>query len=266
MLREIGKLKLLRKYSPREYAKLLKLGSGSSREAANHFLSYQMGWVPLISDLRSIITFQSAVKNRMKDLDVLFNQNGGLHRTVGKPNPVKNRPGMWQDTQTSSSLITIESALSQSVQVRADKVTTSCMWGSVRWTNPWPSHNRLTYQELESKARALIFGAYITPKEIWDAVPWTWLEDWFANFGDYLDSTNNVLSLSPSTPCIMSHIRTEESWTRTPFTPWITGGGGTRVVETKTRVLQGATLSASMPIISAGHLAILGALALQRSR
>jgi hypothetical protein len=36
--------------------------------------------------------------------------------------------------------------------------------------------------------------------------------------------------------------------------------------ETKTRITQGATLSATIPIISGSQFAILGALALQRSR
>lgn len=272
MIHEIGTLKLLRKYSPKEYYRIAAAEGGNSKFAANKFLSYQMGWRPLISDLRKMFEFRDAVKNRSRDLDILFNQNGGLHRSVGKAqvakksNGFKASPGAWEETLTSQGSMIIESGLGKLITVRRDTITKTSMWGSVRWTNPYPKHPRLSDQELEKLARSIIFGSNITPKEIWDAVPWTWLVDWFANFGDYLDSTNNVLALAPSVPLVMTHTRTEESWTRTDQESWCSGGYGHRLYETKTRVTQGATLSATIPIISGSQFAILGALALQRSR
>jgi len=272
MIHEIGKLKLLRKYSPKEYYRIVQQEGGTGQFAANRYLSYQMGWSPLISDLRKMFDFHDAVKNRVKDLDVLFNQNGGLHRKVGLPiaassrNGFKARPGLWEETRTSSGTLFIDTGNGKLIQCRRDTITHTRMWGSVRWTNPYPKHSRISHQELEKQARAIIFGAYLTPKEIWDAVPWTWLVDWFANFGDYLDSTNNVLALAPSVPLVMTHERTEESWTRIDNEKWCQGGNGTRLYETKTRITQGATLSATIPAIGASTFAILGALALQRSR
>jgi len=216
--------------------------------------------------------FRDSVKKRIHTLDVLFNKNGGLHRTVGKSQPpsksngFKGSPGAWEETRTTSGSVFIETGLGQLIQCRRDTITSTKMWGSVRWTNPYPNHPRLSDQDLEKLARSIIFGYNITPKEIWDAVPWTWLVDWFANFGDYLDATNNVLSLAPSVPLVMTHERTEESWTRSDNLKWVTGGNGTRLYETKTRITQGATLSASIPIISGGQFATLGALAIQRMR
>nr|UJQ84948.1 MAG: putative maturation protein [Leviviridae sp.] len=272
MIHEIGMLKLLRRYSPKEYYRIAQAEGGSSKFAANRFLSYTMGWQPLISDLRKMFEFRDSVKNRVKDLDVLFNQNGGLHRTVGKArvpsksNGFKGSPGAWEETNTTSGTVFIDTGNGQLVTCRRDTITTTHMWGSVRWTNPYPKHPRLSHQELEKLARSIIFGLNVTPKEIWDAVPWTWLVDWFANFGDYLDSTNNVLALAPSVPLVMTHMRTEESWTRSDNLKWLTGGNGIRLYETKSRITQGATLSATIPIISGRQFSILGALALQRSR
>jgi hypothetical protein len=272
MIHEIGKLKLLRKYAPKQYYRILQEDGGSAQFAANRYLSYRMGWSPLISDLRKMFAFRDSVKNRVHDLDVLFNQNGGLHRKVGageppkKSNGFKGRPGLWEETRTTSGTVFADTGLGVLIQCRRDIITHTRMWGSVRWTNPYPSHPRLSHQELERQARDIIFGLYLSPKEIWDAVPWTWLVDWFANFGDYLDSTNNVLALAPSVPLVMTHERTEESWTRIDNEKWCQGGNGTRLYETKTRITQGATLSATIPAIGASTFAILGALALQRSR
>jgi len=213
-----------------------------------------------------MIQFRDSVKNKVRELDILFNQNGGLHRSVGKGNPTKGIAPTWSETNSSNGTVFIDSALGKLITCRRDTITSTQIWGSVRWTNPYPQHSRLSYQELERQARDIIFGLTVTPKEIWDAVPWTWLIDWFANFGDYLDSTNNLLSLAPSVPCVMTHQRTEESWTRSDTEKWCTGGTGTRIFETKQRVLSGATLSATLPIFSAGQLTTLSSLAIQRIR
>jgi len=272
MIRDIGHLKLLRLGTQKELDRVAAQHGGFSKFGANLLLSQQMGWAPLISDLRKMFEFRDAVKNRVHDLDVLFNQNGGLHRSVGKAqeakksNGFKAKPGAWEETRTTSGTLFIDTGIGQLIQCRRDTITSTKMWGSVRWTNPYPSHPRLSHQELEKQARSLIFGLSISPKEIWDAVPWTWLVDWFANFGDFLDASNNLLALAPSVPLVMTHERTEESWTRLDSLKQFQGGYGTRLYETKTRITQGATLSATIPIISGRQFAILGALAIQRSR
>lgn len=267
MLKEIGRLKLVRegliKASRRPPAGNAAV---AAREASNLYLSYRMGWAPFISDIRKMLQFRDQIKNRVHDLDILFNQNGGLHRSVGKGNTLKGIAPTWSEVSTTSSVKTIDSALGILIQVRSDVVTSTQMWGSVRWTNPYPRHSRLSYQELERQARDIVFGLNVTPKEVWDAVPWTWLVDWFANFGDYLDSTNNLLSLAPSVPLVMTHQETKESWTRVDTNTWCSGGSGTLRYETKTRTPSGATLSATLPIFSGGQLATLSSLAIQRIR
>jgi hypothetical protein len=274
MLHDIGRLKLLRHANHKQFDAVLATRANDPKAYANGFLSYRMGWSPLIGDLRKMLTFQDAINNRIKDLDVLFNQNGGLHRTVGKellPGVSKKhpegRPGSWTETLTSSGTLTIDSSTSASISVHRDLVTTRKMWGSVRWTNAWTLWPRLCRAELEAKARDLVTGYNVTPKMIWDAVPWTWLIDWFGNFGDYLNATNNMLALTPSIPNVMLWERTTDSWTRSDSNQdWCSGGYGTRVVEHKVRSQTTASLSAVMPIFSDDHFATLGALALQRMR
>jgi hypothetical protein len=38
-----------------------------------------------------------------------------------------------------------------------------------------------------------VLGFHSTPKLLWDAIPWTWLIDYFANVGDFLEASNGLL-------------------------------------------------------------------------
>lgn len=273
MLEDIGRLKLLRRLSHRDFdAEVALRGSNGAKNLANVNLSYLMGWSPLISDLQKLFQLEDRVMNRYHDLDVLFNKNGGLHRTVGKAIPPNSRNGgkgaaaLWSHVDSSSGTITIDSALGQLIQCRRDTITSTEIWGSVRWTNPWPHGPRLSSKQLYRQARDIVFGISVSPKQIWDAVPWTWLVDWFANFGEFLDSTNNLLSLAPSVPLVMTHQTTKECWTRADTSSWCQGGGGTRLYETKTRITAGAGLTATIPLLGIRELSVLGSLAIQRSR
>lgn len=272
MLEDIGRLKLLRNLNHKQFDFEVANRGFSAKSLANVNLSYLMGWSPLISDLRKLFQLEDRVMNRYHDLDVLFNKNGGLHRTVGKAIPPSVRNGMkgtaalWSHVDSTSDTLTIDSALGQLVQVRRDIITETNIWGSVRWTNPWPHGPRLSSRQLYRQARDIVFGISVSPKQIWDAVPWTWLVDWFANFGEFLDSTNNLLSLAPSVPLVMTHQATKECWSRSDTQSWVSGGGGTRLYETKTRLTAGAGLTATIPILGLRELSVLGSLAIQRSR
>lgn len=266
MLRDIGKLKFL-------LSDLKKLGQDfrprNAREFANHQLAVQMGWQPLISDIRKMMDFHSKVDKRILALDALLN-NGGLHRTVGKGRPAsKTRKAitpMWSDVVTTQNTLTIESGLGLLIQVRADKITRTEKWGSVRWIPTNPPSTRYSNQDLTRLARSLVFGLNLNTKAIWDAIPWTWLIDWFTNAGDYLDATNNQVPCVPSLPCVMTHTEHTESWTRIDGNKTIDGGSGTRRYEQKHRSINAASLSASIPFLSGRQLSILGALAIQRLR
>jgi len=276
MLEDIGRLKLLRQLSRKSFNLEVASRAGNAKSLANVYLSYQMGWKPLISDLRKMIQLQDAVKNRIQDLDTLFNKNGGLHRTVGKKRAARPStsnsparaasPGLWSEVSSVSGSKLLDTALGFLLSVHYDRITTTEMWGSVRWTNSFVVPHHLTDQELLNRARSLVFGLQVTPKEVWDAIPWTWMIDWFGNYGDFLNSTNNILSLTASQPCIMVHTRTEESWSRSDNINFIDGGVGTLIRDTKKRTPTAGSSSVSFPIFTGRQFSILGSLALQRSR
>jgi len=261
MIRDIGRLKL--------YGKGESGGpighAPSAKDAANHYLSGVMGWAPLISDLRKLTNFQEKVNNRVTDLDNLFNGNGGLHRSVGKANPKTGKPGSWVFQTNKVSSVFIDT-LGPSLTVKAEESILWERWGTVRWMSTALPSYHLSRKQMDQKARNLVLGLNVNPKAIWDAVPWSWMIDWYANMGEYLGTYHNALPCAPSVVCVMTHKKAEIAWTRSDqYVLQVHGGYGSRITETKDRsVVSGPSLTATIPFLSGRHFSILGALALQR--
>jgi len=259
MIRDIGRIKLGQR------------STYGAKELANHSLAAQMGWAPLIGDLRKLLDFQSQVDRTIVDLDNLFNKNEGLHRTVGKSRPPTakggGRSGLWSQVLNSTSNVTVESAIGIPIQCRLDVQTTVECWGSTRWTSIAKPGTDFSSKKLAAMARLLVFGLNINSKTVWDAFPWTWLIDWFVNVGDYLQANTNVIPVVSSTPCIMTHEKTVTTWTRIDgYQSDIAGATGSTTIESKSRTIAVPTISATIPFLSGRQLSILGALAIQRFR
>lgn len=43
-------------------------------------------------------------------------------------------------------------------------------------------------QEWEARATRALYGIDITPSAVWELIPWSWLLDWFSNFGDFMSA------------------------------------------------------------------------------
>lgn len=227
------------------------LGSG-------YYLSYQFGWKPLISDIIKLLSFQDSVDKRIVELNRLYSEKGLKRRLRLHHEVLHSQDSLFVDTAGGIQLTAIR-----------NRITTRNRWGTIRWL-PTSVPKDLRRQDLGRVARRLIFGVHqngYTAKQIWNAIPWTWLIDWFGNVDEYLGAHSNVIPAAPSGPCnIMTHTVTAETWTRTDSFTMISGCEGTRTLETKERVQSSGTLSVRLPFMSSRQLSILGALALQRKR
>jgi hypothetical protein len=268
MIRDIGRIKLYRNRAQRERRYGAENKTMSLRDIANHSLAAQMGWVPLISDLRKLLDFQAQTDRKITDLENLFVKNQGLRRTVGKP--TKDRKGgtrapLWSFTETTESEVSLSAVLG-ALKSRKTKTTSTVKWASVRWTSTARPSLQYSDKQLARLARSLVLGTNVNPKAIWDAIPWTWLVGWFTNLDDYVSAHSNVIPVKASTPLVMTHSRTEVTYARTDSISEISGGTGSKIYETKLRLFGSGTASATFPFLGARQLSILGALAIQRSR
>lgn len=231
---------------------LKKQGDNIIENAAGGYLSWQFGWKPLISDVKKLLDFNGLVDKKVSQLSQMY-QKGGTKGSVkfGEMSDSKQESFLsysWQGKQGTHVMYTYGSMKK---------------WGTVRWrptslppTNP---------ADIRKQAIRIVYGLEFSASNIWEAIPWSWLVDWFSNVGTYYSTFNNVIPMTHSAPCIMTHTMTTRH-----FAPQnsvgITGGDGSSTVETKSRSLVSPTLSASIPFLTGRQLSILGSLAILRLR
>jgi len=257
MLRDIGTLKSQLASLGRGKRKLLRF----AKQSANHNLAYQMGWRPLLSDVQKMLQFQSQVDKRIDELDRLYSSRG-----------LKRRLNLYSEVQSSDAKgFIIESQLGTLVRADWFKVTNLRSWGTIRWM-PTAIPKGTDRKDLARQARSLVFG--IRPNDygvdwsqVWNAIPWTWLADWFGNVDDYLVAHHNSIPAAPTGPCnIMTRKETYVTFRRISHQGLLTGGEGTGVLRTLSRAQSSGSLSVTLPFISARQWSILGSLAIQRFR
>lgn len=250
MIREIGDYKLkIKNFGKSEH--------GTSKSLANFHLSLVMGWSPLISDIRKLLTFQSHVDRRIKELKSL-QSNGGLHRSI--------KHGLGEANVFQSSIVSIETSLGRTIRSRKDVMTTARRWATVRWTPTSVPSDRYTSRELNQLARSLVYGTHLGLKDVWDALPWTWLVDWFTNVGDYLEANRNTVPVVASQVNVMTQTTTTVSWSRVDAYKAFAGGDGTDEYTTKRRTLQSGAIQSNFQFLTERQLSILSSLAVQRLR
>lgn len=175
-------------------------GSGNARflapkGAADHFLNHQFGWVPFISDMQKFSsTFQdaAAIKSRMT------NENGKW---------IRRRATLLNDYQetllASDSGMRVEPAGDyvstlfngtprwEVWEKKASLITTS---GSFRYYRPEFDDSLPDYGSVMSsiQRQLTIYGARLSPSNIYKAVPWTWAIDWFTDFGSVIDRFTDI--------------------------------------------------------------------------
>lgn len=231
-----------------------------SRIASGHYLAYQFGWKPMISDIQKMFQFQAEVDRRNDELNRLYSSSG-----------LKRRLKLYSEILTDEdSDVTIDSSLGILIRVRKIRVTKIERWGTIRWrpTAVPPVSSR---QDLGRLARKLVFGLNhrgLDAAQAWELIPWSWLIDWFGNFDEWLQAHRNDIPAEPTGPCnIMTRTTTYETWQRIDgFQTSITGASGVRSLETKQRSQSSGSLSVTLPYLSGRQWSILGALNLQRLR
>lgn len=234
----------------------------TAREVANHHLAAQMGWIPLVNDIRKLLKFHDHVEKRIQELDRLSSK-GGLKRVV------QSRSNSKTVTAVGTEFFAFSST---GVQIKCRKETTTSLrvWSTVRWKPTFPSSfNRMTSKARRRLAGRLVLG--LSSGQIgvqaWNLIPWTWLIGWCVNVDDFLSSYNNTVPVTHSNICVMRNTKTTENWTRTDTDPYFSGLTGQRTFERKARsVFPGPTLTAAIPFLGARQLSILASLAIQRLR
>lgn len=249
----------------------------SLRSVGKEYLNVVFGWRPLVKEIQDM--YQTYV-TLDKKLSQLVRDNGRLIRR-------RREKGV----QTSSTAVvtsgggypysqpTIVGVTSGNIRYQRTVYTekTERIWfaGGFRYYVPDIGSDRWT-----KHATRALFGANLTPEVVWQALPWSWLVDWFANVGHVISnmSSNAVDNLVADYAYVMREVRLN---TRTEVQIWLPGSGAagerysqaslTSSFEDKTYL--GTRVPAtpygfnvSWDSLSAYRLSVLAALGLSKSR
>jgi len=167
----------------RELPRLLYASVADLKGIADYFLAVQFGWIPLLSDVKKLIKFYDVVSQR---IDFLIANSGKPVRRTGRLSSTSDAAVLWDESglrmrNTAPDLG--KPSLTDSWRQSSRYTIIRERWFSgefVFWIDDirWPN--------TRSHIGAGLIGLRITPADVWDALPWTWLIDWFANVGDVL--------------------------------------------------------------------------------
>jgi hemolysin-activating ACP:hemolysin acyltransferase len=254
------------------------------KSVADSFLNHHFGWVPFIKDLRQ---FHDVFQNSEKYIDQISRDNnrwikrvrvmetteketlvskggitGAVSPWIGAPPwnmcRSQNVPGIGNTMANWT--------ISEQLQTR--------VWamGQFRYYRPEFDLSNPDYssQWNDLQRRLLLYGARISPSNVWKSTPWTWLIDWFSNIGDHIDLVNDIAidGIVSKYMYVMRHsVRrfilrsTMYYWQSSLTLDWI------RYVETKQRQRAWTPYGFSLfgKDLSAKQWAILGALGISKN-
>lgn len=157
----------------------LKERSNLARSAGGEYLNHQFGWKPLVSDVQNLMY---AVNESEKLLDAYHKGSGKVTRRG------YHYPEESSTVQSVGAMLPIPTDYDGGFLQGMETVQTSSdMWfsGAFKYYLPVSDSQRGSFASHASDARKL-YGLALTPEVLWNAQPWSWLEDWYANYGDVI--------------------------------------------------------------------------------
>jgi hypothetical protein len=195
------------------------------KKIADNFLNHQFGWVPFLSDIRKLYrTHQNSVAikrqltrnndrwvTRKKVLSNETDQNIWSKGNGMSVEPAGYYIGTLFDAGTSPTY-----ELKEEIRSEISAV------GSYKYYRPEFDPDMPDYNSAWSNLNRdlAIYGARISPSNVYRATPWTWLVDWFTDFGGNIDTITDWAqdSIVARYLFVMRHDIREQVFTQTlPF-------------------------------------------------
>lgn len=161
----------------------------SFRNLGSEYLNVNFGWIPFVKDVRDMYETYRTIDRKLAQI---VRDNGkGVHRkrvirdstTVTQP---QNTYGFtpfsgWQGDVPPN-------WMSGTGTVLRTETLIEKVWfvGKFRYYIPDTGSSEWT-----ARATRALYGASVTPEVLWNALPWSWLFDYFANVGDILSNASD---------------------------------------------------------------------------
>lgn len=270
--------------SSHEIGKSLRRGADAlspimkPKEAANHFLNHNFGWVPFVKDVSA---FVDNIVNVREKIGRLKNENGKwVRRRAVLVNNVDDLqvPG-WKGTGIHNVYPLNTDPLNDTYVGTPNWEYRHRIWdhaesvGMFRYYLPYFDVNSPEWKGLGAIRRQLaLHGARISPSNLYKAIPWTWLIDWITPTGHNLQVANDEFLDQMAAKYLYVTHRKSQTLTFNQFVPFNGMSGGhrtlswTRQVDFKNRKEAGSPYGFGLTWdqLSPKQLAILAALGISR--
>lgn len=186
----------------------------TAKAAGNEYLNAQFGWRPLVSDVRKIA---SAIKNADKILHQYERDAGkGVRRKFTFPTVTS-----VEERSTSGDLPhpigpPLSCFTNYNGRLTCTRTTVTQSWFSGMFTYYLPSDydSRKNVVRQALLARKLL-GISPTPDVLWELTPWSWMVDWFSDFGRVMSTISDFAAsgLVMRYGYIMQRVRITDTYT-----------------------------------------------------
>jgi hypothetical protein len=182
-----------------EVSSLFKLNFRSlSTATGSSFLNIKFGWETLIADIKSLSKILKSIESRIQEFNSLVKKGGSRRYCfVSKKRVTENySPSSGRACYSAS----------YSTWYSDDVATyTSKVWGTVRWK---PQRDKVIEVERLIAARKeltlILFGLERNVgTQVWEAIPFSWLIDYFLGVGDIFKALENTDLVIPYDICVM---------------------------------------------------------------
>jgi hypothetical protein len=175
------------------------------RSSGKEYLNLQFGWIPLLRDITALVQLipesRRLLEQYERDIDRLvrrryhFPVQVDVSNTLDQPDPahaIYRRATGTPWGYPPEDHVTFRSSGQVPEQVTR---TTTRTWfaGGFRFYHRSVPEALQELSLFEERAN-LLLGTRLDPEVLWNLAPWTWLSDWFINFGDVVGNASALLS------------------------------------------------------------------------
>lgn len=169
----------------REVKDLIPKIQGFLKTISGGFLNWQFGWKPIISDIRAFLKSAETVRNRIKYLKSIYEKPTPLHFGVSNFFQPEITPRDTQNARLSAhQLATVWEDFGLTSEVRLTSYR--CEWNSTIVV--YSTVTGLDAADAFLHGMLANLGFLNGAKIVWNALPWSWLIEWFVNLDRFLDS------------------------------------------------------------------------------
>lgn len=226
----------------------------SSKGRSEDWLNWNFGWAPLLSDLITIFDLSEELVKRARQIKRA--KRGFIRK--------KSNIGTWSNTYGPTRV----SYNSVGFGLYADMVVseTHKRWVSSKWSVSQEMFHAASDLRNLQLLKA-IAGLDISLTHAWDAMPWTWMVDWFTGLGDIIHAQQNRFGIGFQSACLMNHRTLQATASPYGMPNWFTASTYRLTRESKYRTpVAPSLLNLGINILNPKQLATLGSLVVTRAK